>query len=196
MKKQEFLSLLRERLRGLPKQDIEERVNFYEEMINDRLDDGKTEEEAINDLGGIDKVVGDIARETPLVKLVKEKMKPKRRMRGWEIVLLIIGFPLWFPLFLTGMILMLVGYLLVWILVIVTYTLEACFIAGAFGGLVAFAASYANGVPNFLTLGLALVSAGCAFFMIFACIGATKLSIRLSIGMVTGIKKAIIGKGN
>ena len=47
MKKDEFLSELKSRLNGLPKEDIDERVSFFEEAIDDRMADGLSEEEAI-----------------------------------------------------------------------------------------------------------------------------------------------------
>ena len=48
MKKQEFLNELRKQLAGLPKDDLDNRINFYEEMINDRMDEGLSEEEDIS----------------------------------------------------------------------------------------------------------------------------------------------------
>ena len=105
MKKQEFLTELRSKLNGLPKEDIDNRINFYEEMINDRMDDGKTEEEAVADIGSVDDVVRQIANDTPMLRLVAEKAKPKRALRAWEIVLIILGFPLWFPLVITSIVL-------------------------------------------------------------------------------------------
>ena len=77
MNKSEFLSELRQRLKGLPINEIDERVNFYDEMISDIVEDGKTEEEAILELGGIDNVVKQIACETNLFSIVKEKIKPQ-----------------------------------------------------------------------------------------------------------------------
>ena len=47
MNKQEFLVQLRNALSGLPKDDIEERIEFYSEMIEDRIEEGLSEEEAI-----------------------------------------------------------------------------------------------------------------------------------------------------
>ena len=47
MSKQEFLAQLRKGLSGLPKEDLEERLTFYSEMIDDRIDDGMAEEEAV-----------------------------------------------------------------------------------------------------------------------------------------------------
>ena len=39
MNKEEFLAALRQALSGLPQEDIEERLNFYAEIIADRADD-------------------------------------------------------------------------------------------------------------------------------------------------------------
>lgn len=47
MNKQEFLVKLRKGLSGLPKEDIEERLTFYSEMIDDRMEEGLSEEEAV-----------------------------------------------------------------------------------------------------------------------------------------------------
>ena len=43
MHKQEFLNALRSRLKGLPREDVEERLAFWGEMIDDRIEDFKDE---------------------------------------------------------------------------------------------------------------------------------------------------------
>ena len=45
MRKQEFLAQLRKALSGLPQDEIEERLTFYGEMIDDRMEEGLSEEE-------------------------------------------------------------------------------------------------------------------------------------------------------
>ena len=195
MNKQEFLSSLRARLKGLPKEDIDERINFYEEMINDRIDDGKSEEEAVADIGTVDQIIEEIARETPLVKLVKEKITPKRKLRVWEIILLVLGFPLWFPLALTAVILALVFYLLIWVLVIVCYSVEFALVVSSFGALVAFFAYlFSGGGFNIMCLGISIMSAGGAFLFVFACYGSTKGTLKLSKLILTKIKMLFINK--
>ena len=194
MTKKEFLSELRSKLQGLPPEDIDERVSFYEEMINDRIDDGKTEEEAIADIGTVDDVVKEIAKDTPLVKLVKEKMKPKRRIKAWEIVLIVLGFPLWFPLLITALVLIMVFWILVWVMVIVTYAVEIALSAASVAGVVAFFAYFLNGEMNYTAIGASIMCAGAAILFVFACIGATKGSIALTKGIITGIKMLFIGK--
>lgn len=196
MKKKEFLEELEKRLNGLPKNDIEERKNFYSEMIDDRVEDGKTEEEAIEDLGGIDTVVNQIASETPMVKLVKEKIKPKRGPKAWEIVLLVLGFPLWFPLLIVGFVLILVFYLLMWIFVIVTYVVETAFIVSAIAGFLKFGVEliiYNNFNIGYLSVGI--LGIGLALVMAGICTLATKLNVKLAKKIFTGFKRKMIGGG-
>lgn len=195
MRKYEFLTELQNKLQGLPKDELENRVNFYREMIEDRMDEGKTEEEAVAEIGNVDDIVRQIASETPFVQLVKEKAKPKRSLRGWEIAMIILGFPLWFPLLLTGLVLLFVFYLLVWILVIVTYVVELALIISSAGCLVAFFIMLFQGNFSFLALGASLMCAGAAFLFIFACIGATKVTLKLSKAIMTGIKTSFVRKG-
>lgn len=98
MDKQEFLSKLRAKLSGLPQKELEERLSFYSEMIDDRIEEGLSEEDAVKELGTVDEVAGQVIAEIPLSKLVKERIKPKRALNVWEIVLLAIGSPIWLSL--------------------------------------------------------------------------------------------------
>lgn len=196
MRKDEFLNELRSKLKGLPSKDIDDRISFYSEMIDDRIDEGKSEEEAVAEIGSVDDVVNDIAKDTPLVTLVKEKVKPNHTLQAWEIVLIILGFPLWFPLVLVGIILILVFYLLIWVFVIVSYAVELSFVAGSVGGVVLFLVNLFNGEPAMAYLGMAIMCTGAALLFIFACKGITKGTIKLSKKIMTGIKASFIKKGS
>lgn len=195
MYKNEFLAALREQLVGLPKEDIEERISFYEEMINDRIDEGKSEEEAVADIGTVDEVVKEIAGDTKLVTLVKHKMTPKRSLRGWEIAIIIGSFPFWLPIVIVSFVLALVGFILLWTLVIVSYTVETALWVSSAVSAFSFVMSAINGTPNFLMLGMSIMAAGGAILMIFACFGSTKLTIGLTKRMMIGIKSAFIRQG-
>ena len=94
MSKAEFLEVLRKRLSGLPREEVEERLAFYNEMIDDRIEDGLTEAEAVAGIGSVDDVARQIMAEIPLTTLVREKVRPKRILRVWEIILLVLGFGL------------------------------------------------------------------------------------------------------
>ena len=102
MKKNEFLTELKDRLAGLDQTEVAERLAFYDEIIEDYVEDGVPEEEAVAKLGTIDEIVAQIMSEIPLAKLVVKKMKPQKTVNGGKIALVILTFPLWFPLVVTA----------------------------------------------------------------------------------------------
>ena len=51
MTKKEFLSALSRGLSKLPRKEREERVNFYAEMIDDRIEEGMPEPDAVASVG-------------------------------------------------------------------------------------------------------------------------------------------------
>ena len=196
MNKKEFLDELRVGLAGLPENDLEERLNFYEEMINDRIDEGLSEEEAISGLGTVEQIIDQIADETPLAKLVKKKIKNRRRLRAWEIVLLSVGAIVWVPLLIVAISVAIVLYAVLWTLVICTYAVQATFGGCALGGI-------AIGIVKIVELnvwggisiiGAALVLAGLTIFMIFATKWATLGTVRLTKKVILGIKSKFIRK--
>lgn len=195
MNKAEFLTALRRKLTGLPKADLEDRVSFYEEMIDERVAEGKSEEEAVADIGTTDEAVKQIASETKLSHLVKEKIKPKKSFNAFQIVLIMLSFPVWFPLFVVGSVLIFVACLLLWVLMIVAYAIELAFVSAFVSGLAGFIASITDNAANMHLLGLSLVGLGGACLFIFVCIPATKLSIGLTKSILLSIKSKIIANG-
>lgn len=195
MTKKEFLLELRRNLSGLPKDELEDKISFYEEMINDRMDEGISEEEAVADIGTTDDAVRQVASQTKLTTLVKEKIKLKRELRGWEVALIIIGSPLWFPILLTLTIFLFVFYILTWVLVLVTYSVEAGFIGSCLALLIAFFGSMFAGNMTLFYLGFSLAAFGASCLFIFVCIPATKLSVALSKRIFLGFKSKIIRSG-
>ena len=192
MTKQEFLTELRKNLNGLPQEEIEDRMNFYEEMINDRMDEGKTEEQAVADIGTTDEAVRTIASQTKMSTLVKEKMRTRRSLTGWELLLIVLAFPMWFPLLMTVLSFVFVAYLMTWVLVIVTYSAEAGLLAGLGGGLVAFIVSLIDGAPDLIVGGGALLCLGGVCIVALLCIVATKVTLKINKNIFLGIKSKII----
>ena len=66
MNKQEFISALENGLSGLPQNDVAERVAFYSEMLDDKIEEGMSEENAVATLGAVDDVISPIISEYPL----------------------------------------------------------------------------------------------------------------------------------
>ena len=196
MNKEMFLARLEMELYGLPKDDIAERLAFYSEMIDDRIEEGLTEEEAVAGIGPIEDIVSQTISEIPLTKLVKEKIKPERSLKGWELALIIIGFPLWFPLLIAGLAIVFSFYVVIWSVVISLWAAVVSVGASALFGTVVSVVQFVNGraVPALALLGMSLAAAGLAILMFFACIGLTKGAAKLTGKIALGIKSMFIKK--
>lgn len=90
MNKQEFLSVLQRRLKSLPKQECQKMLDYYAEMIEDRMEEGMSEESAVQDLGNVEMIASQILASQP----TKEK-KLSNPVKGLIVALLILGSPLW-----------------------------------------------------------------------------------------------------
>ena len=196
MNKQEFLAQLREGLNGLPQEDIDERIAFYGEMIDDRLEDGLTEEEAVEAIGTTDEVVAQIIADTPLTKLVKERVKPKRKLKVWEIVLIAAGSPVWVPLLIGTAAVAFALYVILWAIVVLLWAVDlalaVCLPGCAFSAALFFGQGY--GASGFATLGAGVLCGGLAVFLFFGCLAAVKGTALLAKKAVLGIKSLFIRK--
>ena len=196
MNKDQFLKELRKKLSGLPQEDIEERLAFYSEMIDDRMEEGITEEEAVASLGTVDSVVEQIMSEIPLTKLVKQKVAPKRKMKAWEIVLLVLGAPVWIPLIIAALAVMLSVYIVIWAVVISVYAVDLSAAAGALSGLAGIFVYLRAGNPAgaLFSFGAAIAFAGLAILLFFVCKWITKAVVKLTGRIFLGTKRSFVGK--
>lgn len=196
MSKREFLAQLRNGLSGLPQDDIEERLTFYSEMIEDQMEEGLSEEEAVSAIGSVDEIVAQVVAEIPLAKIAKEKMKPKRRLSAGEIVLLALGAPIWLSLGIAAFAVTLSLYISLWAVIISLWAVFASFAACSIGGVMAcviFAVG-GNGTSGLAMLAAGLVCAGLSIFMFYGCKAVTDGTLILTKKIVIWIKNCFIKK--
>lgn len=198
MNKQEFLLALRGALADLSETDLRASLDYYAEIIDDRMEEGTPEAEAVASLGPVMDVARQILLDMPLTKLVKARVKPKRRLRAWEIVLIAVGSPVWFPVLLALAVVGLALYVVLWSLVIsicaVDVSLAACFAAGIGGGIVLFIVGNPLAALSLISVGL--VSGGLAIFLFFGCSAAARGTVLLAGLLLRGVKKCFIRKEN
>lgn len=208
MTKNEFLGTLRARLSGLSESDIEEHISFYSEIIEDRIEDGASEEDAVCGIGSVEDIAAQIIADVPLTKIAKERIKPKRRLRAWEIVLLAVGSPIWLSLGIAAFAVILSLYVVIWALIISLWAVFASLVACALGLSVAgiamiggpyvFAgvimAAESNVFSGIALIGVGFVCAGLGIFLFFGCNAATKGAILLTKKIALGVKKAFMRK--
>ena len=196
MTKKEFLDELKKELSGLPDEDIVRSIEFYSEMIDDRIEDGCAEEEAVADIGDVKNVARQILSEIPISKLVKERVKPKRKLQALEIVLLVLGSPIWLSLMIAAFSVLLSVYVVIWSVVITMWSVFVSLVAGAFGGISAGVIFICtdNLFSGLAMLAASLILAGLTIFAFFGCKAATKGILVLTKKMLLSVKSCFVKK--
>ncbi len=194
MTKKEFLQQLRSLLSGLSQEDIQSSLDYYGEMIDDRVESGMSEQEATAELGAPQNIAHDILLEMPLPKVIKSKCNRKRTWKAWEIVLLAVGSPVWLSLLVALVVVILASYAVLWVVIGALWISDAAIFASS---ILLFITTF--GAPPMMVLlicGAGLAFIGLSVLMFFGCLKLTVLFAKLSIMITKGIKHLIIGKNN
>ena len=196
MKREEYLDRIRALLQNLPPEDLERSLAFYAESIADRMEDGMSEEEAVASMESPEEAANAILLEQPLPTLVKVRVKERRQLSTLEILLLVLGFPLWLPLLLTALVLVFTFILLTWVLVLVPASVCLALGASAIAVLFAGVLSLTKiALPALLAApGAALVLAGLAILAGFVVLGTLRLALIVTRALVRGLKSLLIRK--
>ena len=200
MSKDAFIGELRHRMAGLPQEAVDRTVEYYSELIADSMEDGLSEEEAVSRLGSLDEIVANVVKDTPLPQIIETRIQEKKAKRGgiraWEVILLVLGAPLWLPLLLAVLAVVLALYVTLWAVVIALWAVVAAVILT---GVVAVVAGIVELCQLHLPQGLVLLGGG------LVCMGLCALLFLLmkliTVGTVklcklvwTGIKSLFVGR--
>lgn len=196
MLRKDFLYALRQALSFLPEKDIDERIRFYCEMIDDGEDDGLSEEEAVARIGDIDTVVANIIADTPIVTLVKEQIKAEKRLKTREIVLLAVGSPVWVPVLIAVFAVLFSLYISLWAVVISLWSVVVSLVGTAIGGLIGgiVLAVTQNAYAGLACVAGGMVCAALAILLFYGCKAATKGAVVLIKRLVSALKNKCVGK--
>lgn len=177
MDKQTFLTQLRKKLSDLPQGELDDRLTFYREMIEDRMEEGLSEEEAVSAVGSVDEIAAQIVES-----VANGNKKPSRQWKVWELVLLILGTPVWLSLLIAAFAVVLSLYVSLWAVIVslwaTVFALGACSIGGLFAGIV-FACSSIP-LSAVAMIGAGMVCAGLAIALFYGCNLATKGTLILT----------------
>lgn len=164
MTKNEFTRTLKSKINHLPKSERRKILQYYYEMISERMEDGMTEAEAIDALGDIDEL---LSAYTPVPK------EPVRgvRLRAWHIIMLIVGAPLWISLVAALLCIMLAFYIVIWALVVAFYVVFMALAVCGFACVMASVFALLSGsAPYFFVLmGAGAFLSGLAILWLIVC---------------------------
>lgn len=200
MNRDEFLAALRGEIDSLDLHDRNRFLDYYREMIDDCIENGMPEADAVASMGDVrsiaERILSDIDSNADLNSSVNLDMTPdltpsvdpdtdknkqdpgegnsKKSSIGHDLMvaLIVITSVIWIPLIFAAAAVILAVYIVMWSVVLVAYSLSFAFIA-------ATSATIHFAVTSAITgsLGMTIISVGGAFI----CFGLSILCIILSI---------------
>ena len=181
MDKSTFLKQLQKRLSSLPQEDIAERLHFYNEMIDDYVEEGLTEDEAIARIGSVNDITADIS---PAVS--------KRHHPG-KITAIVLGSPIWLSLLISAFGVVFSVYVSMWAVIVSLWSVFSALAGCSFAGLVCGIGLAVTGyvIPGIALFGTALVCGGLSVFTFYGCKAATKGIILLTKKIAHAIRNRI-----
>ena len=183
MNKTQFLLELDKMLSQLSETEKVDWLRFYSEMIEDRMEEGLSEEEAVAAIGTVRDIAAQITSDQPA--------GTAKKRNPWMVLLLILGSPIWIAILASLFAVVLTLYISLWVIVIslwaVFASLAACGLAGVAGG-IGFACG-GHVLPGIALSGAGLVCAGLAILLFFGCRAATKGTAILGKKLFMLIKK-------
>ncbi len=190
MDRYDFFVELNERLAGLPQEDIDKTLDFYGEMIDDRVEEGLTEQQAIEAIGTPKQIAESVWKEMPFFKVVKaslkntlqgkKKDKQAKSHNTAATVLLWVGSPIWISLLIalvaSGLAATISVYASLWAVVISLWAAFVSVAAGALGGVFSCVVLFVQGNIGgaLFLLGGAIVLAGVSVVFYYGCLYASK----------------------
>ena len=188
MNKTQFCALLENKLKPyLSPKEMYKTLNFFEEMIDDRIDEGLSEEEAVSQLGDINIIVDQILDEHNIGKKQTKQVWrfiPRKIPTELGFIITVLLFPAWITIF------SLVASLFIVILSII-FSIVLSIIAIFIGGILLILKSplyliYERNISYFLdTLGFGFVNSGAGLIGIYWLIKIYKKSRQNDINIRT-----------
>ena len=195
MTKADFLRLLERALMQLSEEERRKNLEYYSELLDDMMEEGMTEAEATARLGSPNQIAQSILQEMPLGKLVSTRMKPKSGWTPLAIVLAVVGSPVWVPLLLAGVAVMLAVFVSIWALgfaaVAVVLALAVAVVAAP---IIAIRAAVLTLPLGLMLLGAGLVLLGLCVLGGMMAVELCKLLWQLTVWLAHKIKGLFIRK--
>lgn len=167
MNKKTFLKRLKRALRGCPAEEIQSRLAFYAEMIDDRVEEGLSEEDAVSQIGRPEAIADEILSEASA-----GAKKERRPMGAGAMVLIALGSPIWLSLLVAAGAVVVSVFACMFAVLISLYAVLASVGVSALGGLVFGIACALDGsfLLSLLWLGLSFVCAGLTIVIGLVCV--------------------------
>jgi uncharacterized membrane protein len=195
MTRDEFLHALGAGLGQLPADEAQKQLDYYSELLDDMMEDGVSEAEAVAKLGAPEELAAQILQEQPLSALVSSRLTPRKGWSALSITLAVAGSPVWLPIALALFAVVLSIYIVIWAVVAVLFCTTLALALSALALIVTAFMNIALFFPQaMLFLGSAVFCAGLTVLLYLGSLQTAKAMVKLTALLGHKIKSVFIRK--
>lgn len=200
MNKHAYLARLQDELqqRDVAASEIEAAVEFYDEAISDRMEQGADEHDAVAEMESAELAAQAIVEDIPPVRRAAMRLGATHERRALATVLIVLGAPVWISLLIAGVLSALAVYVSIWsIIASLWITVVSLAVSGiASIPYLVYAAGNGAAATGMFCSGLRLVLAGVGVALVPAVMSATKGLVWLSRRFVRWITHFFVRAAN
>lgn len=166
MTTQEFLRILTREIDVLPAFEAQRAITYYREIIEDRIEEGMSEAEAVGSMEDISVIAQQILEDHKgLLEKQQKNEKSQKQHNKWRNALIFLTSPLWLSVFIAVVLLVFSIYIFIWSILISLYI---CVVAFGLAAFVAVSLCLYDMLPNaslaLVELGLSMICIGVLLF--------------------------------
>lgn len=194
MTKNEFIHELNELLYVLPQSEKKRSIDYYSEMIDDRIEDGESEDEATAKIGNPKAIAADIISNIPLYDTIKTEINNMRKKNTLLIFLAVMASPIWLSLLIVLFAAALSVYISLWSIALSIIAATVGIVCGAAGGIIiSVIMAVTEPIQDALFIfGCSLILAGISVFLFYAIKYILIMLIRFTVWLIKKSKFMII----
>ncbi|NCA96871.1 MAG: DUF1700 domain-containing protein [Bacteroidia bacterium] len=199
MKKNEFISKLRQEIRNLPYDEVEKTIAYYEEIISDRMEDGSSEDDAVASLGTPEAIARDLLANQSFSTIIRHKVEDYKKKSNPDntvaiIVIMVLLFPVWFPIVMGVFSFIVSFFAVVGAVIVALWSISVAIGAAGIALIIASVFGFATALipTGFFSFGTGIALIGLAILAIIASVYATKGIIKLLGLLIHSVKKLFV----
>ncbi len=194
MTKTMFLKRLETALSKLSDDDIYGSIDYYTELIDERIESGMSEEAAVADLGDPEKIAKEIMLGMSFRQIIKSKCKKIHKLPVWEIVLMILGLPILLILAVSALVIVISIYASLWAIWASVWVTDIALAITGIASFIPFVTSLVSApAAALLALGIGLTSLGISVPLFAGCVKLTSIFVKLHLQITRFFKRIMIG---
>ena len=177
MNRIQFIEKLANKLSDLPENELKETIDYYYEIIDDKVSEGMSEEEAINSLGSIEEIVNSIIPN----QFTDTTINHNKKQSNWKTIFVSSTAIIWVPVLISLIAAIFAIYVSLWAVVISLGVSSLATLVSSLISIYGFIDLFNGSIGSGLTyISMGIGSIGLSFILYFITIQFGKLLVLLT----------------